>query len=257
MHGSQSASSLKRTYTDLGHLRTPERKALSASFSGDVTIMTASIDEVSRPKTPAQQRVEKYAEIGPSELALKLAATEDELTAHRLEGCKRLSLFLNRRLAALHDEWKEMQQHPAEVTSEAADQLSRAISEGRSALEDAAMMQLALQPEGMLSGAPPPSMRFAVKARFQGTPVSTLKAARVHQNWVGKQIDKQDDSGLPLFALGTGPAQSWRFRLIRAGDAALEANPSAPAAAATGAPSAATGAPSTPPADAPRKHRRP
>ena len=241
-------------------MQTPERKVLSKNFSADMPFIPEGIPGFDgRPKTPAEVRIDKYAEIQPSTLALKLASTEDELTAHRLQGAKRLLLFLNRRLEHLISEWKDSQRGPADAASKETERLSRAISEGRSAVEEALQLMLSLQPEGMLLGAPPPSMRFAVKARFQGTPASTLKAARVNHNWVGRQIDQRDDSGLPLFAVGAGPAQRWRFRFVSSADhggaqasavaltpfaAAPAAGPAAatpPAAAATTADNASKG----------------
>ena len=119
-------------------------------------------------------RIDKYAEIQPSTLALKLASTEDS-SAHRLQGAKRLLLFLNRELGT-HLRVEGLPTWAGRRSEQETERLSRAISEGRSAQRRALQLMLSLQPEGMLLGAPPPSMRFAVKARFQGTPASLLKA---------------------------------------------------------------------------------
>ena len=81
----------------------------------------------------------------------------------------------------------------------------------------------------------------------------------MNHNWVGRQINQRDDSGLPLFAVGAGPAQRWRFRFVSSADhggaqasavaltpfaAAPAAGPAAatpPAAAATTADNASKG----------------
>ena len=118
-------------------MQTPERKVLSKNFSADMPFIPEGIPGFDgRPKTPAEVRIDKYAEIQPSTLALKLASTEDELTAHRLQGAKRLLLFLNRRLEHLISEWKDSQRGPADAASKETERLSRAISEGRSAVEE-------------------------------------------------------------------------------------------------------------------------
>ncbi len=57
------------------------------------------------PPSPARsqqirQRQERYANSPQNDLALKLGAVEDELSAYKLQGAKRMLYFLNRRLEA-------------------------------------------------------------------------------------------------------------------------------------------------------------
>jgi hypothetical protein len=172
------------------------------------------------PKTadPAQ-RHSVLRSLGVDELARKLMVCEDEVTACRLQASKRLSLYLNRRLEAMIEQWKAAHMESGAAAQARTANLGLAISEGRRKIEDALQIMLAQQP----AGAPPtltPSMRFAVKARFQGTPASTLKAAPVSQNWV-RSVGARED---PLFALGSGPAQRWRFRWPALEEASVRAD---------------------------------
>ena len=184
MQASKSTSSLLAN-------KTPLSKRFAA--------VASSAMEESTPKTPAELRVDAYSELALGVLATRLVAAEDELAARKLQTAKRLALFLNLRLEGFIKEWKAAKEAQSE---EDVRRLALAISEGRKAVEGALQMMITQQPPGITSS-PPPSMRFAVKARFQGTPVSTLKPARVSASWVGRLVhDKSDDGGSPLFSLG-------------------------------------------------------
>ena len=88
------------------------------------TIRQPAFDETLNIETPdpTQKRQEHYLSMEASDLAHRLCAAEEELTAHRVEAAKRLSLHLNKRLMALIEEWKEVQSQLAVAQPSSAQQ---------------------------------------------------------------------------------------------------------------------------------------
>ena len=82
-------------------------------------------------------------------------------------------------------------------------------------------LMIELQPEGRMS--PSPTMSLSAKARFQGTPVSTLKAVPVSDAWLQTLV--QQDVRDPKLSIGAGPAQYWRFRFATLSDGSLAPKP--------------------------------
>ena len=155
-----------------------------------------------------------------------ISADEEELSCYRLETMKRLFLFLNTRLEKSIEQWKTLQgENESSAKTETVVQLSAAISDGRRAVEEALQLMISLSPPGV--PASPTTMGLSFKARFQGTPVSTLKNVAVSQNWIQNTLAPKDD---PLrVSLGSGPAQQWRLR-FPALEAAGEGKPPPPPA---------------------------
>jgi len=129
-----------------------------------------------------------------------------ELVAHRMQMAKRFSLFLNQRLEASMQEWRDALQSEPESPRSAA--LAATIADQRRAVEEVLQMMITLQPKR--AGTPSPTMALNVKARFQGTPVSALKPVSLSHNWLQTLVVGQ--STQPQFGCSSGPAQRWRFR---------------------------------------------
>ena len=175
--------------------------------------MQKKFDEAATPRT---------APVRPK--GAPLSVEEEELTDYRLESVKRLFLFLNSRLERSIEQWKELQgASDSPEKTRASVKLSGQISDGRRAVEEALQMMIGLAPQGV-PATPSMTMGLSFRARFQGTPVSTLKDVAVSQNWIQTTLAPKDD---PLrVSLGSGPAQQWRLRFAAPEDNAVQSSDS-------------------------------
>ena len=171
-------------------------------------------------------RPASYKGLSSDELAHRLQEAEDELAAHQLQAAKRLSLHLNKRLMTLIQQWKDVQAQLGSTELDKASsgalhakasKIATSITEQRRVVEEALQLMITLQPIGHMS--PSPTMSLSAKARFQGTPVSTLKAVPVSDAWLQTLV--QQDVRDPKLSIGAGPAQYWRFRFATLSDGSL------------------------------------
>ena len=122
--------------------------------------------------------------------------------------------FLNRRLEEQIKQWKQRQAGVEEYEPGPGDpdefeglptvaDLEASIANGRRSVEEALQMTLPDAPasEDDTPGTPAGAMPLVLKARFQGSPASTLKAINVSRDWQGL-LAKQD----PLINVAAGPA---------------------------------------------------
>ena len=194
MQGGERSGQLARAVPSglRGRLRVCCSQAQAAAMPPSPAVAQRQPDFGAVATTPEPSvRQATYRGLSSDELAHRLQAAEDELCAHRLQAAKRLSLHLNKRLMTLIQQWKEVQaqlESPDQDDAAAgalrarAAKLAAAITEQRRIVEEALQLMITLQPSGVAS--PAPTMSLSAKARFQGTPVATLKAVPVSDAWL-------------------------------------------------------------------------
>ena len=173
------------------------------------------------PAKALQARRARFDGIESEELIERLMTLEEERAEQKLQAAKRMFHFLNRRLEEQIKQWKQRQAGVEEYEPGPGDpdefeglptvaDLEASIANGRRSVEEALQMTLPDAPasEDGTPGTPAGAMPLVLKARFQGSPASTLKAINVSRDWQGL-LAKQD----PLINVAAGPAQQWLFSL--------------------------------------------
>ena len=178
-------------------------------------------DSTDTSRKASQARRALFDGIDNEELIQRLVALEEKEAEQKLQAAKRMFHFLNRRLEQQIKQWKQLQAGVEEYEPGPGDpdefdglpkvaDLELSIANGRRSVEEALQMTLSEAPssEDGTPGTPAGAMPLVVKARFQGSPASTLKAINVSRDWQGL-LAKQD----PLINVAAGPAQQWLFSL--------------------------------------------